>query len=64
MIVTSDLTNRYGDCVAVDGISIAVHPARVTGYLGRNGAGKSTTMRCVIGLDRQTSGTVTVDGAR
>jgi ABC-2 type transport system ATP-binding protein len=64
VIVASDLTKRYGDRVAVDGVSFTVRPGRVTGFLGPNGAGKSTTMRMVIGLDRPTSGTVTVDGAR
>ncbi len=64
MIVASDLTKRYGDRTAVDGVSFTVRPGHVTGFLGPNGAGKSTTMRMVIGLDRPTSGTVTVDGAR
>ncbi|MEX5718786.1 ABC transporter ATP-binding protein [Geodermatophilus maliterrae] len=64
MIVASGLTKRFGDRVAVDGVSFTVRPGRVTGFLGPNGAGKSTTMRMVIGLDRPTSGTVTVDGAR
>ncbi len=64
MIVATDLTKRYGDRVAVDGVSFTVRPGHVTGFLGPNGAGKSTTMRMVIGLDRPTSGTVTVDGAR
>ncbi|WP_336028849.1 ABC transporter ATP-binding protein [Geodermatophilus sp. FMUSA9-8] len=64
MIVATDLTKRYGDKVAVDGVSFTVRPGHVTGFLGPNGAGKSTTMRMVIGLDRPTSGTVTVDGAR
>ncbi|HYO34831.1 MAG TPA: ABC transporter ATP-binding protein [Geodermatophilus sp.] len=64
MIVASDLTKRYGDRTAVDGVSFTVRPGHVTGFLGPNGAGKSTTMRMVIGLDRPTAGTVTVDGAR
>ncbi len=64
MIVASGLTKRFGDRVAVDDVSFTVLPGRVTGFLGPNGAGKSTTMRMVIGLDRPTSGTVTVDGAR
>jgi ABC-2 type transport system ATP-binding protein len=64
VIVATDLTKRYGDRVAVDGVSFTVRPGHVTGFLGPNGAGKSTTMRMVIGLDRPTSGTVTVDGAR
>ncbi|SNT01040.1 ABC-2 type transport system ATP-binding protein [Geodermatophilus saharensis] len=64
MIVASRLTKRYGERLAVDSVSFTVRPGRVTGFLGPNGAGKSTTMRMVIGLDRPTSGTVTVDGAR
>ncbi|MCU1447394.1 MAG: multidrug transporter ATP-binding protein [Cryobacterium sp.] len=39
-----------------------MQPGRVTGFLGPNGAGKSTTMRMVVGLDRPTSGSVTVNG--
>ncbi|MQA32230.1 ABC transporter ATP-binding protein [Modestobacter roseus] len=62
MIIARDLTKTYGSKVAVDGVSFTVEPGRVTGFLGPNGAGKSTTMRMMIGLDRPTSGTVTVGG--
>src|SRR5262249_34427701 len=48
----------------VDGISFTVRPGQVTGFLGPNGAGKSTTMRMIVGLDRPTSGSVTVNGRR
>src|SRR5918998_800505 len=58
------LTKTYGTRTAVDGISFTVEPGRVTGFLGPNGAGKSTTMRMVLGLDRPTSGSVTVNGRR
>ncbi|MGY1814739.1 ABC transporter ATP-binding protein [Blastococcus sp. SYSU D00820] len=64
MIVASALTKSYGSRLAVDGVSFTVEPGRVTGFLGPNGAGKSTTMRMVLGLDRPTSGTVTVGGRR
>ncbi len=64
MIRVSNLTKRYGDVVAVDGVSFDVQPGRVTGFLGPNGAGKSTTMRMILGLDAPTAGTVTVDGRR
>ena len=50
MIVAENLTKRYGDKTAVDGISFTVAPGRVTGFLGPNGAGKSTTMRMIVGL--------------
>lgn len=62
MIEATALTKRYGDKTAVDGISFSVKPGLVTGFLGPNGAGKSTTMRLIVGLDRPTSGSVTVAG--
>lgn len=61
MIEAAGLTKRFGDKTAVDGISFAVQPGKVTGFLGPNGAGKSTTMRLIVGLDRPTSGTVSVN---
>jgi ABC-2 type transport system ATP-binding protein len=62
MIELQQLTKRYGDKVAVDGISAAIRPGVVTGFLGPNGAGKSTTMRMILGLDRPTSGVALVNG--
>ncbi|GAA4740153.1 ABC transporter ATP-binding protein [Modestobacter marinus] len=62
MIVARGLTKTYGAKTAVDNLSFTVEPGRVTGFLGPNGAGKSTTMRMILGLDRPTSGSVTVNG--
>jgi len=62
MIEARGLTKRYGETVAVDNLSFSVAPGKITGFLGPNGAGKTTTMRLILGLDRPTSGTVTVDG--
>jgi ABC-2 type transport system ATP-binding protein len=62
MIEARGLTKRYGDRLAVDGLTFTVRPGMVTGFLGPNGAGKSTTMRMILGLDAPTSGTVTVNG--
>jgi len=62
MIEARELTKRYGDKTAVDGVSFEVMPGTVTGFLGPNGAGKSTTMRMIVGLDRPTAGAVTVNG--
>jgi ABC-2 type transport system ATP-binding protein len=62
MIEVHDLTKRYGDKTAVDGLTFTVKPGIVTGFLGPNGSGKSTTMRMILGLDRPTSGTATVNG--
>ncbi|MCO4255860.1 ABC transporter ATP-binding protein [Pseudarthrobacter cellobiosi] len=62
MIEATGLTKVYGSKTAVDGVSFTVKAGQVTGFLGPNGAGKSTTMRMIMGLDRPTSGTVTVNG--
>jgi ABC-2 type transport system ATP-binding protein len=62
VIEAAGLTKRYGDKLAVDRLSFQVRPGRVTGFLGPNGAGKTTTMRMILGLDRPTSGRVTVNG--
>ena len=62
MIEAHNLTKDYGDKRAVDGLSFEVRPGTVTGFLGPNGSGKSTTMRLILGLDRPTGGSVTVNG--
>lgn len=62
MIEAHDLAKVYGAKTAVAGVSFTVRAGQVTGFLGPNGAGKSTTMRMIMGLDRPTSGTVTVNG--
>ena len=64
MIEAKGLTKVYGEKTAVAGVNFTVQAGRVTGFLGPNGAGKSTTMRMIMGLDRPTSGSVTVNGAR
>ncbi|TDD89553.1 ATP-binding cassette domain-containing protein, partial [Actinomadura rubrisoli] len=64
MIKARGLTKRFGHKTAVDQAAFTVLPGRVTGFLGPNGAGKSTTMRMILGLDRPTSGDVTVNGRR
>jgi ABC-2 type transport system ATP-binding protein len=58
------LLKRYGNTVAVDGLSFLVKPGRVTGFVGPNGAGKSTTMRLILGLDAPDAGEVRVSGKR
>ncbi|MCP9962228.1 ABC transporter ATP-binding protein [Streptomyces somaliensis] len=62
MIEAVRLTKRYGAKTAVDDLSFRVRPGVVTGFLGPNGSGKSTTMRMILGLDRPTSGHVTIGG--
>ncbi|WP_150461637.1 ABC transporter ATP-binding protein [Nesterenkonia ebinurensis] len=62
MITAENLTKRYGSKTAVDGISFQLAPGKVTGFLGPNGSGKSTTMRMAVGLDRPTTGSITIGG--
>ncbi len=62
MIETRQLTKRYGDFTAVDGISFRVEPGQVLGFLGPNGAGKSTTMKMIAGFLAPSSGGATVAG--
>jgi len=61
-IVVRDLTRTFGDFVAVDHVSFAVERGEIFGFLGANGAGKSTTIRMLCGLLKPTAGTATVGG--
>ena len=62
MITTKHLSKRYGEILAVDDLTFAVAPGEVLGFLGANGAGKSTTMRMIAGFISPTAGQVTVFG--
>jgi len=64
MIEVRDLTKRYGSTLAVDALSFDVRPGMVTGFLGANGSGKSTTMRLILGLDRPDAGRARIGGRR
>lgn len=55
-------TKRYGDAVAVDDISLSVKQGEFFGFLGPNGAGKSSTIHCITGIGKITSGTIEVFG--
>jgi ABC-2 type transport system ATP-binding protein len=57
-----ELTRRFGAFVAVDHVSFDVSPGEIFGFLGSNGAGKSTTIRILCGLLKPTSGSATVGG--
>ena len=61
-IEVKDLTRKFGAFTAVDRLSFAVQPGEIFGFLGANGAGKSTTIRMLCGLLRPTSGTAIVGG--
>lgn len=61
-IETIDLTKKFGDFTAVDGVSIQINRGEIFGFLGPNGAGKSTTIRSILDLIRPTSGQCKVLG--
>jgi ABC-2 type transport system ATP-binding protein len=62
VIEVRGLTKRYGSTVAVDRLSFDVPPGAVTGFLGLNGSGKSTTMRMILGLDAPDAGHARIGG--
>jgi ABC-2 type transport system ATP-binding protein len=59
----SQLFKRFGDTVALDGVSFAVEPGEIFGFCGSNGAGKTTTMRIALGVLAADSGLVEFDDA-
>ncbi|MEQ8705374.1 MAG: ABC transporter ATP-binding protein [Phaeodactylibacter sp.] len=61
-ITAHNLTKRFGDFTAVDAISFEVEKGEIFGFLGANGAGKTTAMRMLTGLSRPTEGQATVAG--
>ncbi|MGZ4616793.1 MAG: ATP-binding cassette domain-containing protein, partial [Actinomycetes bacterium] len=61
-ITLDNLTKRYGPVTAVDRLSLTLDEGSITGFVGANGAGKSTTLRMLLGLTRPTSGSATIDG--
>jgi ABC-2 type transport system ATP-binding protein len=64
VIETHDLTKRYGSFEAVSNLNLRVGGGRITGFLGRNGAGKSSTIKMLLGVCRPSSGTGMVLGRR
>ncbi len=61
MLLVDDLHKSYGDTRALSGVSLGVGPGEMVGFVGSNGAGKSTTMRIAMGLLAADSGTVCSD---
>jgi ABC-2 type transport system ATP-binding protein len=62
MIELRDVTKKYGNMTAVDGLNLRIEPGELFAFLGPNGAGKTTTIKMMVGLLFPTAGTVTVGG--
>mgnify|MGYP003476615047 FL=1 len=62
VIKTDKLTKRFGDFIAANEISFEVHKGEIFGFLGANGAGKTTAMRMLCGLSIPSSGQATIAG--
>jgi ABC-2 type transport system ATP-binding protein len=63
MLEIKDLHKRFGDTVALDGVSLTAAPGEVVGFVGANGAGKTTTMRIAMGVLAADSGRIVYNGA-
>jgi ABC-2 type transport system ATP-binding protein len=61
-IVVAGLTKTYGTLKAVDDLSFSVEPGTIAGFLGPNGAGRTTTLRVLLGLITPDAGTATISG--
>lgn len=61
-IEVKDLVVRYGDVVALDGVTLSLPPGQVTGLIGMNGSGKSTLFKAIMGMVRPDHGSVLLDG--
>lgn len=61
-IEVENVVARYGDVLALDGVSLTVEPGRVTGLIGMNGSGKTTLFKAIMGMIRPDHGTVRLDG--
>jgi ABC-2 type transport system ATP-binding protein len=62
MINVARLTKTYGEFKAVDDLSFQVGPHEVVGLIGLNGAGKTSTLKCIVGIQAPSAGTIAVDG--
>ena len=62
MLEIKNLTKKFGDKVAVNGIDLSVKSGEIYGFLGPNGAGKTTTIKMIVGMLMPDGGSITVDG--
>ena len=62
MLRIENLTKKYGNKKAVDGLTLSIAPGEIFGFIGHNGAGKTTTIKCCCGILQFEEGEITIDG--
>ena len=62
MLNIAHLTKTYGEKKAVDDLSLHILPGEIFGFIGHNGAGKSTTLKCAVGILQYDEGSISIDG--
>ena len=62
MLRIEHLTKTYGETKAVDDLSLHIQPGEIFGFIGHNGAGKSTTLKSAVGVLQFDEGTITING--
>ncbi len=62
MLKIENLTKKYGDTVALNHLTLTVNPGEIFGFIGHNGAGKSTAIRSIVGIQTFDGGKIAVDG--
>ena len=62
MLNIAHLTKNYGEKKAVDDLSLHILPGEIFGFIGHNGAGKSTTLKCAVGILQYDEGSISIDG--
>jgi ABC-2 type transport system ATP-binding protein len=63
VVEINDLTKRYGELTALEGLTLSVRRGQILGFIGPNGAGKTTTIKILVGLAKPTSGSAKIAGA-
>ena len=62
MLKIEHLTKKYGDHAVVDDLSLEIKPGQIYAFIGHNGAGKTTAIKCAVGILGFDNGTITIDG--
>lgn len=62
IVTVSNLTKKFGNYIALNGVNLEINEGEIYGFIGPNGAGKTTTIRCLLGILQATEGAVTIFG--